>query len=64
MEDLNSFFYKNLLDHGCNVPNFGSLKNLIIKDPKFRAVKNFLKCLVYGRVFPQIALFDVDCFLV
>ena len=46
-----SFFVETIIQkYCCNTPNFGSSKNLIIKDPKFRGNNNFLKCLVNGCV--------------
>ena len=47
----------------CNAPNFGSNKNLIIKDPKFWGNKKFLKCLVNGYVYPLISLLGMLCFV-
>ena len=42
-----------------NTPNFGTKKNLVLKDPKFRTNKNFLKCFTNDGVFFLFALFDL-----
>ena len=46
----------NLLD--CNTPNFGTKKNFVLQDPKFRTNKNFLKSYTNVCVSLVIALFD------
>ena len=42
----------------CHIPLFGSQKNTVVREPKIRDNKNFLKCLTNDCVSLLIILFD------
>ena len=52
-----------MADASCHIPILGSQKNTVVREPKIRANKNFLKCFTNACVSLPFALFDLVWFV-
>ena len=59
MQNIYKFMLLVMLGETCNIPNFGTKKNLVLPDPKFRTNENFLKSFTDDCVFLPIAMFEL-----